>query len=235
MPTIRPELEAILKKYHDSPKDAVWLCQHTNQKTGETHSVWVAYHKDLEAIARKAKIRFDPPQIIEADGLNKVAAVCVVGRMDGSCGSLQFSNMEWSIGEAAPHNNKNEYPFAMAEKRAKDRVILKLLGIHGEVYSEEEADDFKPKGKDDDLWGGPLTKTKLKEAARDFHSALVVCKTVRDVEELESTNKAMLDQMRQDMPAWYEGVPGSEVKGLGDRIGEKMGELSRLEELEAPR
>ena len=31
----------------------------------------------------------------------------------------------------------------MAEKRAKDRVILKLAGIHGDAYSEEEADDFK--------------------------------------------------------------------------------------------
>ena len=31
----------------------------------------------------------------------------------------------------------------MAEKRAKDRVILKLVGLHGYAYSEEEADDFK--------------------------------------------------------------------------------------------
>ena len=33
----------------------------------------------------------------------------------------------------------------MAEKRAKDRVILKLLGIAGDMYSEEEADEFKEK------------------------------------------------------------------------------------------
>ena len=31
----------------------------------------------------------------------------------------------------------------MAEKRAKDRVILKLVGLHGDVYSEEEADEFQ--------------------------------------------------------------------------------------------
>jgi hypothetical protein len=31
----------------------------------------------------------------------------------------------------------------MAEKRAKDRVILKLIGLSGDAYSEEEADDFK--------------------------------------------------------------------------------------------
>jgi hypothetical protein len=35
------------------------------------------------------------------------------------------------------------YVYAMAEKRAKDRVILKLIELHGLVYSEEEADEFK--------------------------------------------------------------------------------------------
>jgi hypothetical protein len=50
---------------------------------------------------------------------------------------------EWATGEAAPYNNKNGYPLAMAEKRAKDRVILKLLQAHGALYSEDEAEDFK--------------------------------------------------------------------------------------------
>jgi hypothetical protein len=31
----------------------------------------------------------------------------------------------------------------MAEKRAKDRCILKLLNTHGALYSEDEADEFK--------------------------------------------------------------------------------------------
>lgn len=31
----------------------------------------------------------------------------------------------------------------MAEKRGKDRVILKLIGLHGVVYSEEEADEMR--------------------------------------------------------------------------------------------
>ena len=59
------------------------------------------------------------------------------------------NNEAWSIGESAPYNTKNSYPYAMAEKRAKDRVILKLIGMHGDTYSEDEADDFKnskPKG-----------------------------------------------------------------------------------------
>ena len=37
----------------------------------------------------------------------------------------------------------NSYPYAMAEKRAVDRCILKLLNAHAYLYSESEADDFK--------------------------------------------------------------------------------------------
>jgi hypothetical protein len=55
---------------------------------------------------------------------------------------------EWSIGEARIGLNyqvsgkQAGYPYAMAEKRGKDRVILKLAKLHG-AYSEDEADDFK--------------------------------------------------------------------------------------------
>jgi hypothetical protein len=125
MATIDGKLKEVLTKWHPNPKGAVWDC----------HGKWIAYHAALEEIARNAKITFDAPVVLEADGQNKCAALCVTGRM----GAIA----EWSIGEAAPANNKNGYPFAMAEKRAKDRVILKLIGLHGEVYSEEEADDFK--------------------------------------------------------------------------------------------
>ena len=56
---------------------------------------------------------------------------------------------EWSIGEALVNANyrvsgrQAAYVYAMAEKRAKDRVILKLVGLHGLLSSEEEADEFK--------------------------------------------------------------------------------------------
>ncbi len=119
-----PEIGAVLKRYGFGP-DACWDC----------HGTWVVYHKVLERIAANERIEFDPPQVIESDAKNKVAVICVTGRLN--------KETSWSIGEATPHNNKNSYPYAMAEKRAKDRVILKLIGLHGFAYSEEEAEDFK--------------------------------------------------------------------------------------------
>lgn len=100
---------------------------------------WAVKHSALERIAFQNNIIFDLPQIIEADGANGVATLIVKGRL----GDFE----QWSVGEASPKNNKNAYCFSMAEKRAKDRVILKLLNIHGILYSEEEADDFKRQDK----------------------------------------------------------------------------------------
>lgn len=124
MKKLDPKIGEVLKA-HGFDASACWDC----------HGTWVIYHRVLEQIAASAGIRFDPPQVVEADGGNKIAALCVVGNLG--------DKSEWSIGEAAPGNNKNAYPWAMAEKRAKDRVILKLIGLHGLAYSEDEADNFK--------------------------------------------------------------------------------------------
>ena len=118
-------LQEILKDIGLTERQAVWDC----------HGTPVVLHKALEKVAAHYNVVFDQPQIIACDVAAKEAVICVTGHMAEAT--------EWSIGEAAPYNNKNSYPFAMAEKRAKDRVILKLVGLHGDVYSEEEADDFK--------------------------------------------------------------------------------------------
>lgn len=95
---------------------------------------WAVKHTALERVAAEKKIAFDAPLMLEFHASEKIAVLCVTGKM--------ADRTEWSIGEAAPYNNKNGYPFAMAEKRAKDRVILKLLNAHGTLYSDAEADDF---------------------------------------------------------------------------------------------
>ena len=49
-----------------------------------------------------------------------------------------------TYGEAAPMNNQNSYPVAMAEKRAMSRCCLKLAGFYEhQVFGEVEADEFK--------------------------------------------------------------------------------------------
>lgn len=125
MANIPEKLKVILKKLGHTPQSATWDC----------HGTPVVLHKVLEQVAADQGITFDMPTMIEADAEKKKVVMLVSGRLGDA--------VEWSIGEAVPYNNKNSYPYAMAEKRAKDRVILKLIGVAGFVYSEEEADDFQ--------------------------------------------------------------------------------------------
>lgn len=126
MPNFPKEIADFMARYSVS-FDEVWKIPQGN--------AYAVKHKALERIAAEQKIEYSAPQIAQIDLANKIAAVVVFASLG--------ERTEWATGEAAPGNNKNQYPLAMAEKRAKDRVILKLLQAHGALYSEDEADDFK--------------------------------------------------------------------------------------------
>ena len=109
MPKKLPEnLLKYLKEINMTEEEATW----------KVHGTPVLLHKACEKMASLYNIVFDVPTIYSHDIKAKEVAMCVVGHMG--------DKTAWSIGEAAPYNNKNNYPFAMSEKRAKDRVILKL-------------------------------------------------------------------------------------------------------------
>jgi hypothetical protein len=126
MANLDPRIEAVRAKY-DLSRDDFWQIPQNKQ--------WVCKHSALEIVAVKAGVWWTDFQIVQADTANGIAVMIVKGTLG--------ERVEWATGEASQKNCKNAYPWAMAEKRAKDRVVLKLVGIHGLVYSEDEADDFK--------------------------------------------------------------------------------------------
>lgn len=126
MPALPKEISDFMAA-HSVSFDEVWKIPQGN--------AYAVKHKALERIAAEVNIKFDHPTIVQSDLANKTVAIVVFASLG--------DRHEWATGEAAPYNNKNGYPLAMAEKRAKDRVILKLLQAHGTLYSEDEADDFK--------------------------------------------------------------------------------------------
>jgi hypothetical protein len=143
-------IKEILVKYGEDLTGSVWRVQGTA----------VINHKALERIAAKAQIRFDEPKIIRAE--RDEAVIQVTGRLG--------ERVEWTIGEALIKGESHAgnyqvsgkqaaYVYAMAEKRAKDRLILKLIELHGFVYSEEEADEFKRQGtRTQDQMGNDTTE-----------------------------------------------------------------------------
>jgi hypothetical protein len=100
---------------------------------------WAVKHCAIERIVAKQGIKFERPAIIEVNTAEKIMVICVFGTLG--------DRTEWSFGEASPANCKIAYPASIAEKRAKDRVAIKLLNATGEaIYSEEEfGEETKPR------------------------------------------------------------------------------------------
>jgi len=123
--TERKKLAELLRKNDIDPNGVFY----------KLHNQWVVTHRGLERLAMALNIKFDLPIILESDSQNFSVALLVKGKLD--------DKEEWTIGEANIKNIKIPFPYAIAEKRAKDRIILKLLGAHGFVYSDSEIEGAK--------------------------------------------------------------------------------------------
>lgn len=126
MASIPKEIQTFMQKWEVEPNE-VWQVP-----GGKAYAV---KHSALERIAAQSGFVFDMPDIIEAKTEERIVTVLVRAHDPKTQAST------WSFGEASPANNKNAYCWSMAEKRAKDRCILKLLSIHGVLYSEDEMKD----------------------------------------------------------------------------------------------
>ena len=115
-----------LSKKYNLTKDDYWLEPRSKK--------WIITHDTCEKIASVENIIIQPPQIINSEK-DLVRMIVVAKKGD---------KVMWADGEADSSNCKNNYKFAMASKRAIDRVILKLINAYEYgIYSDVEADDFK--------------------------------------------------------------------------------------------
>jgi len=182
-------------------RDAYGLRREDFWELPQKKGTWIIKHSALEVVAMKAKIELDPPMILEANGGEGVAAVCVRGYLD----TKDYGRIsKWSIGEASPKNSKNSYPWAMAEKRAVDRVILKLVGIHGLVYSEDEADDFKdrpatPAARPSEDDPEPMSNTAAKVHWKTIADELFKCTTIKQLKGCWERHYRIYEQLPEDL------------------------------------
>lgn len=206
-----PRIEEIRVRY-DLGKTDFWELP---QKKG----TYCVKHSALEIVAAKAGIRFDMPQIIEANGGDGVAAVCVRGELG--------DRFIWSIGECSPKNNRNAYPWAMAEKRAIDRVILKLIGIHGLVYSEDEMSGSgveRPQQDAADEDGVIQSNPTAKQHFKTVYDDITACRTLKQLQGawerhqpviriLPLSHREQLEARKNEMKDWFAEQDAAKATG----------------------
>lgn len=172
MSSIPPVIAELLKEAGLSAQQSCW-------QLPQNKSIWIVKHKSLEKLAAMKDIRYTDCKVELADSVNNAYAVSVVGHLG--------DRSEWSIGEASSGNVKGAgaYYFAMAEKRAKDRVILKLLGLHGDMYTDQDAEEFAD--------AEPSEDSKLlahNQAARDNWKSIAYMKKYIELEDYAAAAQA---------------------------------------------
>tara|TARA_Y100000401_G_scaffold61006_1_gene48358 strand:+ start:2378 stop:2827 length:450 start_codon:yes stop_codon:yes gene_type:complete len=118
--------QSLIKKFKEDYKlDASDFWLHKQSKN------WIIKHNALEKVAAQENIMWK----LEVLNFNPDIVV--------KCTATSGDRVIESLGEASPKNTIINHPYAMAEKRAIDRCILKLLNAHAYIYSEAESDDFR--------------------------------------------------------------------------------------------
>jgi hypothetical protein len=197
-------IKKILAAYDEDFASQTWLVP-----GGKSRAI---LHHCTERMAARAGVKFGPPQIVSAS-LDNVVIIVTASMGERS---------EWSFGEASPKNNRNAYPFSMAEKRAKGRVALKLIGLHGLLHDETETfvDDALPNGAEPTV---PVKSSRQAKKSGDWERIESGIHACEDSAALLSWASAGTTQhlLRTLSAAWQEQAQEAWGKALADKIADE--------------
>jgi hypothetical protein len=173
--SMSPEVEAFRDKYAVPPSE-MW----------SAHGTMCIKHRFVRKIAAKEGITVH----LAIESIDQANDLCVFSA-SAEWNGIQME--EW--GEASPKNNKNAYPVAMALKRAYDRVVLALLGIHGWVYSEDELAGSEELGATEGGERSPPGEDAIEKFLSNIISQYATDRAT--AEDLYKRNKGMIENLRK--------------------------------------
>ena len=100
----------------------------------------------IQAVA-KIDIAYSLEKVSDDNKYVVIKAIGIINSKIDSDGDIsKESKRIETYGESSPQNTKNQYPIAMAEKRAMSRCVLKLTGFYElGVYGEDEVNEITKK------------------------------------------------------------------------------------------
>ncbi len=190
-----------LAKKHGLKKEDLWFMKHAKK--------WAITHKAMERIAMDEKIT-----IVDLDlsFVDLSIGSCVV-----KCTAVKDGLKVITFGEATPKNSHNAYPTAMAEKRSIDRAVLKLAGMHGDFYSEDEIDQrdsqVKNEAKNNDYDSG-IGSSKNTLAAPDEFNNLRTDEEKKDyvIAIIKNTKDTHLGNLAENVTPYQNFIEGGKYE-----------------------
>lgn len=239
MKQLDPKLVDAVKRHFPALTDAdkldmCWLMKRPEARGGDQ---WMMKHHWVERIGEKAGVR-----VVEVDWIvagPEFSACQVTATLGG--------DVVITTGEASRHNSTSPYPVAIAEKRGKDRAILKLLGLHGDFLSDEELEARQEKDEKtekkvvriagetefpfDDFWGAYGKKRGSKHKCNLKWSKLKETERKEIMEHIPAYVAATPDVTFRKDPLTYLNQRVWETEELPTRPTPKQAQATQGEEL----
>lgn len=111
---------------------------------------WIIKHNAMERVALAEKMQW------QLEVLSFAPDVVVKATVH----QPSTGNKMESLGEASSTTTKQAFLYAMAEKRAVDRCVLKLLNAHAYLYTDADADEFKADQQQQQTYREQVVKEK---------------------------------------------------------------------------
>ena len=148
------KIEELAEKYNLSATDDFWK----HKQSGK----WILTHDACTIISHKEEIKLE-----SFDSLYQ---------SDNECrfliGMSKDGRIVKSVGEAGKSNCTSKYLGCMAEKRGRDRCVLKLINAYEYgIYSEEESDDFKSQSSSTTYYSSDKASDYMKNNIRKIFTA----------------------------------------------------------------
>lgn len=141
---------------------------------------------------------------------------------------------EWMLCEfSIPTSKQDAHGYGSAVTYAKRFSLAAAVGVVADDDDDGNAAAGRPANtqaktepkKEHGQLHGPLKITDLKNGMKEFARDLEACSDADELNALMSKAQPLLEQCKRDLPDWYFGKEGTDVKGAQDRI------LARTEEL----
>lgn len=174
-------------------------------------------HTALERVAAQQGITIDMVDLVHHDLANGVAIVKAAGKVGDDRRVMTY-------GSVTPKNCRNAYTVEMAEKRAVDRVIKKLLLAPAELFGEDEADNFKEPEKRQnphvtraedifeetttDIPVVPVARMKVKDARQEYDVMLKEMRRIDNEDDLKEWGEARAETINSFPPEWIKMFRG---------------------------
>jgi hypothetical protein len=223
-----PRIRDILVEHGEDPNDkqnVLWDCHgHVGGLSQDA----------IERIAARAGITFDPPKILRAE--RDEAVILVHGELKGRSAIGTSANAS-SASTIASLAEQAAYVWAMATKRARDRLVLKLIGLHGLLYSEEEADAFgkRPAQVSDDARpngaeppAGPVKSSRQAKKDGDWDQIAAGIASCRDTAALLDWVSLVQAPLQRLSPAWQAEAREAWAKALASKLVEECHQPSEV-------